>query len=156
MKREIKFRGKSIDNGLWIYGSYHKHDRVKLCIASEEEVIKNKQHIIYRDSMADWNMDVPVMGAEVDSETVGEFTGLKDKNGKEIYEGDVCVIPDFYPSVYVEDGDYKEKYEDTTVVIKYADACFYFCDENEMPICAVDYKEIEIIGNIYENPELIK
>ena len=69
--REIKFRGKRIDNGEWVYGNYIK-------VTPYED--NGGHRICSQDS---WDM------FEVDPETVGQFTDLKDKNGKEIYEGDI-------------------------------------------------------------------
>lgn len=77
-----------------------------------------------------------------------QFTGLLDKNGKEIYEGDIVQIPDRYTTM--------------TLVVKYKGACFFFCkhvsDCFDKPITYATecpaYREV--IGNIYENLQLLK
>lgn len=65
MSREIKFRGKQIDNGEWVYG-----------------------YLADEDYINDIN-SIDLSSIEVDRDTIGQFTGLLDKNGKEIYEGDI-------------------------------------------------------------------
>jgi len=88
--RTIKFRGKRVDNGEWIYGGYHKHEEISLCICSAEDRINNIKHLIIVEGMADWNLPKPVRSYEVIPETVGQFTGFSDKKGTDIYEGDTC------------------------------------------------------------------
>lgn len=139
--REIKFRGKRIDNGEWVYGSLIQCD------------ITGKRYILPMGSDANESDKVGHEGClmlftfEVIPETVGQFTGLKDKNGKEIYEGDICNCREYECFGKVEWNN--------------EEAGFYFCVvmegggfEEEHLYDYVD--ELEVIGNIYENPELLE
>lgn len=126
--REILFRGKRKGNGEWVYGNY---------CGAEYLTSEGIEHLI---------IEVPRSGssAHVLPETVGQYTGLTDKNGKKIYEGDILR--------YTLDGDV------------YTYACFWddgnceFGLKNEKRDFGLAYapRDIEVIGNIHDNPELLK
>ena len=120
--REIKFRGKRIDDGEWVVGSYQA-----------DIMLLGKHTIIYSDMEGFYCED------EVIPETVGQYTGLKDKNGKEIYEGDVvwCRAGEHSGGVWEYEERFVAEYGWTQSML-------------EMSMC----DEVEVIGNIYDNPEL--
>ena len=131
MKREIKFRGKRLANDEWCYGSL-------LIWADGECTILEKSD----SSNAVWKR-------EINPDTVGQFTGLHDCDGKEIYEGDVIL----------EDKD------PTMMEIVFRDGIFFASigntrGENLYMNCALrvilDRRKTHVIGNIHDNPELLK
>ena len=143
MNREIKFRGKRVDNEKFVKGDLlHgvNHKKGKMYILPIIGGVMGLGH----------GLD-PLDGYEVMSETVGQYTGLKDKNGKEIYEGDIVQITiggvKFNFGV-VTFGKFKaEIYE-----------CYgwYVYLNGKQTSEAGLYEEFEIVGNVYENPELLK
>jgi hypothetical protein len=120
--REIKFRGKRIDNGEWHYGGYFMATNGTVWILGDDR-------LTYRPD-----------AIEVDPSTVGQYTGLKDKYGKEIYEGDICWEWIEYckqTKPYVVE-DLRKLYLETK-----RDDSYY------------RITSLQVIGNIYENPELL-
>ena len=118
--REILFRGKRIDNKEWIEGTVFSHDNNKVIIFS--------QHPMFGI----------LLGEEVDPETVGQFTGLTDKNGVKIFEGDI-----------IEHGG--NRYS-----INYLpDYTRFSAVQPNNVFCVFAYQRGEVIGNIYDNPELL-
>ena len=115
--REILFRGKRLDNGEWVYGSFLQVEHVD---GSFTTAIFQK-----KDAGGD---------AEVSPATVGQYTGLTDKNGKHIFEGDIVKVD--------------EKHYEVKFVLGQ-----FFIGIN-MPIAYKRF-DCEIIGNIHDNPELL-
>jgi uncharacterized phage protein (TIGR01671 family) len=127
--REIKFRAKAIKSNEWKFGFL---TCTHFCCDGYDimQLKCGKYNAWYR----------------VDEKTIGEFTGLSDINGKDIYEGDILK--------YVGE-DYKD-WHTKPYVIKWDsdEACFEcVCPGNFM--MATVWKDMEIIGNIYDNPELL-
>lgn len=84
MNREILFRGKSVETNEWVYGSYIL------------EKYENISYICYFE----YGVSISIKQVEVIPETVGEFTGMTDKNGTKIFEGDIVRTQPFYTRPY--------------------------------------------------------
>lgn len=136
MKREIKFRGKRTDNGDWVYGDleYNRKNKSTRIHTYTPDGYYNRQYFVV-------------------NETVGQFTGLLDKHGTEIYEGDIIK---FRHVVCEEDG-----IETWFSKVTFSDGVFCIEDDADYSVfyaqCASEqYGGIEVVGNIYDNPELLK
>lgn len=135
--REIIFRGKDPENGKWYEGQYiHLHKTTYCFDVDYAANPDNDIHQIVFERMTDWGLPNQHFRADVDPATVGQHTGLKDKNGKRIFEGDI-----------VYDGFTKDK-------VVFEDCQWKLVDRHGMWINLFD-REVEIIGNIHDNPELI-
>ena len=147
--REILFRGKySKKSPDWIEGSFHRDEDTNIC------------EIAYRyyKKEGETKAGIWVYGV-VDPETVGQYTGLKDKNGKKIFEGDIVRLTDEHNEIEWTavvvfgnpNGEYNWGWQ--------LKAIGEF-DGNKDILLWVDMEEsgayCEIIGNIYDNPELMK
>lgn len=118
--RQIKFRGKRKDYGYWLYGDYCSLPNSTILFISEKQAVDFERVI---------------------TETVGQFTGLTDKDGKEIYEGDIMSNGTSDYTIEYRNGAFR--------LIRHDISCYVISD--------VDISEFEIIGNIHDtshtNPE---
>ena len=138
MKREILFRGKSINTNKWVLGYFNGtvNNGKVACIGNPEENGTIGWHVI--------------------PETVGQYTGLKDKNGKEIFEGDIVTDGKF--KWIIEWHDQQAMWWMSPVIdSKVVGDEYLIMTLNNKKLGNGYYsrKDLEIIGNIYDNPELL-
>lgn len=143
--REILFRGKRVDNGEWVEGNFIKDNWGDTYGELIYGILQDREAPA---GLAGW---IP---KRVLPETVGEYTGLTDKNGKKIFEGDI--LQDKFGQIKIVDycnewGAFR--------------ACFVKALNDEGKIVATVggasfvgtiWRKYEVIGNIHDNPELLK
>lgn len=140
--REILFRGKRLQGGEWVEGHFFKSD------INKRERNSGKATLIFTPD-CDTFITVPECHNSfmVVSDTVGQYTGLKDKNGKRIFEGDIVKTDKF--------SEPNKQY-----IIKYDLQFGAFIGQDRYNVYFVtfdgDSGEFEVIGNIYDNPELLE
>lgn len=121
--RQIKFRAQEIASNKWLYGDL-RHHKDDVCIFEQGGM----------------------KGEQVKRDTVGQFTGLRDINGKDIYEGDIL------------DVNYAD--EDSYLEVRFVRGVFAFLWngdlDDEFPCNAPTHEWAKVIGNIHDNPKLIK
>ena len=137
MNREIKFRGKRVDNDEWVYGSLI-YD-------------VNEKWYIHQNNFVFW-----AGYCEIIPETIGQYTGLKDKNGKEIYEGDICIGNDHIENdnekFIIKYGKYKtDEWKDKYSCNTYQFGLYAEFIKTKSQVHLVSPNGIEVIGNIYES-----
>ncbi len=138
MNKEILFRGKRVDNDEWVFGDL---------IAS-----KNKYYIHPQGNsfQVDGVLSRLIVLHEVKSETVGQFTGLTDKNGKKIFENDIIADDEEYSTFENTRKGIVKFYHGEFTSFYGQDLLGRDCYDPLYSVC----KERYVIGNIYDNPEL--
>ena len=163
--REIKFRGKDVETGEWRYGSLVKDGK-------DNYILEGK---LYFSDDISGNFSGMYL---VEEKTIGQYIGLKDKNGKEVYEGDILLgekildrasatsLDGFYHIAYLIEKKYcvvknsgvredeGKKQISKCVVCTYLDCVKENGEKENLDLN--DYlNSVEVIGNIYDKPELI-
>lgn len=138
MNREILFKAKRKDNGEWVEGNLITNERNE-----------NQKYIGYifderNGVIEDYDL------VEVIPTTICQYTGLTDKNGRKIWENDICDRKEKYPEIVTYNkGDWQLDYSYVFGKEMHTDACnlgFYVCERN----C------VEVIGNIFDNADLLE
>ena len=124
MKREILFRGKRLDNGQWVEGNVQ---------------VPNKETLHVFNKWFMW--DEKNIQRQVDPETVGQFTGMTDKKGKKLFEGDV----------------YSMGEKNILYVVIFDKSQFIGKQVGNRSLAGLEYwkSDIEIVGSVHDNPELL-
>lgn len=139
--REILFRGKRIDNDEWVYGSF--------CM----DALEQKNGLCGMDGfirLYDFDKGKTQM-YEVDSETIGQFTGLTDKNGKRIFEGDIIRTKKYGKIISHANVNGFDTFE-----VMYEPCMFRLINKHRGFNLTGNSNDLEIIGNIHDNPELLE
>lgn len=134
--RELLFRGKVLETGKWVYGYYQ---------LAYDDILKKHFHCLW-DKEITFGFDRALY---VDPETVGQYTGLQDKNGVKIFEGDIVAWKQY---------DETDKITIKSIVT-YTPTSFHLRGKDEKgnpdyPMCYPKHRRVfEVIGNIHDNPD---
>ena len=139
--REILFRGKRTDNGAWVEGAF--------CLKDCDDPFGD---MVDRPSIIKYDPPCDGFWFRVDPETVGQFTGLTDKNGKKIFEGDILKESDV-----IYNGEIQINGHIFTVAMRKGCWCVLStCYFDEWDFLCSNANRCEVIGNIHDNPELLE
>lgn len=144
--REILFRGKRVDNGEWVYGNL-----VEWLNETKDVSIIAHPFGCCIDEVGNLVLIEEPFVCKVHPETVGQYTGMTDKNGNKIFEGDILALSGSCQEIDGSIVDYIENYE-----VEYKNAAFYACNVehkvmlSELVVSMETNDYLAIIGNIYD------
>ena len=128
--RDILFRGKRLDNGEWVEGFY--------TYCTDGDKLSHRIYISFAETYGGETLHP--LWLEVDPATVGQYTGLTDKNGKRIFEGDIVKCTNYHGAV---EGN-----------VDYSESLFYLaCSSGYSDEYLFNCSDIEVIGNIHDKED---
>lgn len=166
--REILFRGKELNTGTWIEGFYVYHINRTPSPIGDSLRLDDEEHLIAKDAFSDWNMPRGINCYHVDPKTVSQYTGLKDRHGKRIFEDDIVEFDSacgsfsrhliwwvremsMLTAIPVDGISFngQDYWNGNYPQFEYSSFCLMTHDPWG------DFRDVRVIGNIHDNPELI-
>ena len=143
MARDIKFRAKDKETGEWRYGHYYEVPAPLVAIGKREDP---KGYIVMENPhwINDWGMPIQMCQVEIDRETLGQYTGVKDCEGNEIYEFDIVEVNNVH---YANIG--RVLYDKGFLI------AFNNGHDSLKDLIRIDSK-LKVVGNAYEDPKLLE
>lgn len=141
--REILFKAKRLDNGEWVEGDLIQNifGGMKRMWISSESYDKERLRSVHK-YITEWR------GIEIDPDTICQYTGLTDKNGKKIWENDILRRDGYW--------DIRIEFENGAFMVRNADKVQYINRVTCTPISTFNIKAYEVIGNIFDNADLLE
>ena len=137
--REILFRGKRMDNGEWVEGWYQPETTIKYWDGKQETIGVTISYKVEDGFLED---------TLVDPSTIGQYTGLTDKNGERIFEGDIVKTSDI-----THEGVIQIPGESFEIAMR--KGCWVMVCGQNWDFLETNYRYVEVIGNIHDNKSLL-